>query len=464
MSKPVLWTSGDASLATKGSTTRAWRATGVSIDTRTLEPGDLFVAIVGPNFDGHAFVADALAKGAAAAIVAKRPNDVPDDAPLLVVADTLVALRALARAARERAKARVIGVTGSVGKTGTKEALRLVLSRQGICHATEGNLNNHWGLPLSLARMPADTDYAVLEMGMNHAGEIADLTELAHPHVAVITTVEAVHSAHFTSVERIADAKAEIFNGVAQGGVAVLNRDNSQYDRLAAAARGRGLVVSSFGASPAAEVLLCECELGPDGSDIHAEFPEGTLRYRVGVPGYHWVMNSLAVLAAANAVGADAEAAAEALIDLHPGKGRGERTEIALPDGSLTLIDDSYNASPVSMAAAFDILARFTGRRRIAVLGDMLELGADSAERHAALADPIAEAGIDLVFTAGADMERLSEALPEDHRGAHAPDSQALAPLVTAALEAGDAVLVKGSAGSRMGLVVEAIRALDGNG
>lgn len=459
----ALWNAIEAAAATRGRITTPWTATGVSIDTRTLAPGDIFVALKGPNFDGHDFCFEALEKGAAALLVDRIPIGLPAQAPILEVPDVMRGLTDLATTARARSAAKAIGVTGSVGKTGTKEALRLVLSRQGATHATEGNLNNHWGLPLTLARLPRDAAFAVLEMGMNHPGEITPLSVLARPHVAVITTVEAVHSAFFASTEQIADAKAEIFAGMATGGTAVLNRDNPHFERLAAAARAKGLAVLSFGTVPEADLRATDMILNGERSDVKAAVQGRPLDYRLGVPGRHWVINSLAVLGAVLAAGADVAAAAAALVDLAPAKGRGKRSAVTVEGGSFLLVDESYNASPASVAAALETLSRARpalGGRRIAVLGDMLELGADSAERHAGLLGPIQESGIDLVFTAGKEMGHLWEALPSALCGAHAPDSQALAPLVATALRPGDVVMVKGSAGSRMGVVVKALEAL----
>jgi UDP-N-acetylmuramoyl-tripeptide--D-alanyl-D-alanine ligase len=463
----ALWTSDDAVRATGGRATRPWTAASVGIDSRQLASGGLFIALAGPNFDGHAFVADALAKGAAAAMVHRVPHGLGDDAPLIVVDDTFAALHALGRYARNRAGGRIIGVTGSVGKTGVKEALRLALGRQGKATANDGSLNNHWGLPLSLARLPADAAYGIFEMGMNHAGEIAPLTRLARPHVAVITTVEAVHIENFASIEGIADAKAEILLGVEPGGTAVLFRDNPYFPRLATAAGRAGIEqIVTFGAGPQADVRLIDASADAAGASVMASVMGRETAFRVGLPGRHWVINSLCVLAAAAAAGADIDSAALALADLQPAKGRGQRFTVTIGGGAFTLIDDSYNASPVSMAAAFEVLGRTEpgpGGRRIAVLGDMLELGDDELALHAGLAAPLALHRIDLVFTAGRRMAALAEALPAGRLAGHAGDSAAIAPLVAARVRPGDVVTVKGSAGSRMGRVVEALKGLAGH-
>jgi UDP-N-acetylmuramoyl-tripeptide--D-alanyl-D-alanine ligase len=461
----ALWTSEEAAQATGGRSSGVWRASGVSIDSRTVAPGDLFVALRGPNFDGHAFVADALGRGAVAAVVSRHPPGVAGTAPLLSVDETFVALRALGMRARARSAARICAVTGSVGKTGVKEALRTVLSRQGATAATAGNLNNHWGLPLSLARMTADAAYGVFEMGMNHPGELVPLSYLARPHVCVITTVEAVHKAHFATVEEIAEAKAEIFTGAEDGASAVLNCDNPQHDRLWAAARRCGIRrIVGFGRDRDAHVRLLEAEAGAEGSRVRADVFGQTVEYRLGVPGSHWVTNSLCVLAAAAELGADVGQVAADLALVSAPAGRGRRLVVRLAEGSFALIDDSYNASPVAMAAAFEVLGRTVpgpGGRRIAVLGDMLELGQEGAALHAGLAEPLQAHGIDLVFTAGSAMANLDRALPASMRAGHAEDSASLAPLVAEAVRPGDVVTVKGSAGSRMGVVVRALQALD---
>ncbi|MDS4073165.1 MAG: UDP-N-acetylmuramoylalanyl-D-glutamyl-2,6-diaminopimelate--D-alanyl-D-alanine ligase [Defluviicoccus sp.] len=465
---PALWTAAEVLAATGGRAQgAAWQASGVSIDTRTLVAGDLFVALRGPNFDGADYAGRALAQGAAAALVERVPDGLADEARLVVVADTLDGLRALARAARERTHARVIGITGSVGKTGVKEALRHVLTEQGPTSASAGNLNNHWGLPLSLARLPRSSAFAVLEMGMNHAGEIEPLSLLARPHVAVITAIAPAHRGNFPSLAAIADAKAEILVGVEAGGVAVLNHDTPFYDRLAVAARERRLDVLSFGRIASADVHLVSAVADAAGSTVRASVAGRDVAYRINLPGRHWIDNSLCVLAAVKAAGADVGAAAQALASAAPVTGRGGRIELDWPDGRLIVIDDSYNASPASMAAAFDVLGRTVpeaGGRRIAVLGDMLELGEESGHLHAALADPLLENHADLVFACGVAMEHLVAALPAGRCGAHAPDSAALSPLVCAAVKPGDVVLVKGSAGSRMGAVVKALRGYGSEG
>ncbi|MFN4089988.1 MAG: UDP-N-acetylmuramoyl-tripeptide--D-alanyl-D-alanine ligase, partial [Alphaproteobacteria bacterium] len=381
--------------------------------------------------------------------------------PLLLVRDTLEGLQGLGAAARARSAARIAAVTGSVGKTGVKEALALVLGRQAETHASLGNLNNHWGAPLSLARLAPAARYGIFELGMNHAGEIAPLSRLVRPHVAVITTIAPAHAAHFPSVEAIADAKAEIFAGVEAGGVAVLNRDNPYFERLADAARRAGIdSILGFGADPSADARLVGASRQATGSDVEAEIAGRRLAFRIGAPGAHWVANSLAVLAAVHALGADVAAAAAALADMRAPGGRGRRHCIRLEAGSFTLIDESYNASPAAMRAALEVLSLTRpgpGGRRIAILGDMLELGADAPRLHAELADEIGRCDVDLVYATGAGMAHLYRALPPPRRGGHAEDSAALAPVIASVVRAGDIVLVKGSLGMNMARIVRAL-------
>lgn len=458
-----LWTSAIAASATGGQATAEWVAHGVSIDSRDVEKDDLFIAIDGPNFDGHDFVAAAMEAGAAAAIISRRPEGLSKTAPLLVVANTMDALRALAVSARTRTSARIIAVTGSVGKTGTKDSLHTALAQQGVTSASVKSFNNHWGVPLSLARMPADGDFGIFEVGMNHAGEIAPLSRMIRPHVAVITTVEPAHIEFFDSIEAIADAKAEIFLGM-EGGTAVLNRDNPLYDRLAAAAQASGVdQILAFGAHEKADVRLISCAADMEGSSVQADVCGRPIDYRTGAPGKHLVMNSLAVLAAISAVDGDVTAAAQSLQDMAPGAGRGQRHRIALTDGELTLIDESYNANPASMKAAIETLgttAPGPSGRRIAILGDMRELGQRSAEFHKAIAEQLLSNNIDLVFACGPNMEALATALPKKSLAAYAADSSGLVSKVAATVRAGDVVIVKGSLATGMKIVVEALLGL----
>jgi len=434
---------------------------GLSIDTRTIKPGEAFFALKDVR-DGHDFVDAALKAGAGLAVVAASKRGMfAKDAPLLVVPDVLDALIALGRAARARSKAKFIGVTGSVGKTGTKEALGLALATDGETHVSAASYNNHWGVPLSLARCPVSARYAVLEMGMNHAGEIAPLTRLVRPHVAIVTTVEPVHLEFFPSVEAIADAKAEIFQGVEPGGAAVINRDNPHFTRLLEHAGQAGVSrVVSFGEHAKADARLIKFALQPVSSTVQARILGHDVTYKLGAPGRHVVLNSLAVLAAVQIAGADLALAALALAHLEPPSGRGARVTLELPGGPALLIDESYNANPASMRAALALLGQAPvgpRGRRIAVLGEMLELGPRGAELHRGLAESVLANSVDLVYCAGPLYQDLWEALPSERRGGYAVTAAALEPAVLGALRAGDAVMIKGSLGSKMGPIVKAL-------
>ncbi len=456
----LLWTAAEADAATEGYSTKPWRASGVSIDSRQITPGDMFIAIEGPKFDGHEFVSQALERGAAVAVVSRIPRNLVADAALLIVGNTYTGLCNLARGARNRSPAHVFAITGSVGKTGTKDMLKLALGKQGLTTANARSLNNQWGVPLSLCRMPADAAFGIFEIGMNHAGEITPLSKLTRPMTAIITTVRGTHMAHFKTLDGIAAAKAEIFTGM-DGGTAILNRDNRFFPMLSAAARNAGVErIISFGADDDADVRLIDCAAGDGGSLVRAEIDGHGLDYRLGLAGRHWALNSLAVLAAVSAAGADVDAAAASLATMTAPKGRGAQHQVHLDGGSFTLFDDSYNASPASMEAAFALLAAAApgeGGRRIAILGDMLELGDDSKQLHAALAEGLTAAGIDLVCTAGDDMASLDDALPRRMRGGHDCSAERLFALVRELIGAGDVVLVKGSQGSRMGLIVDGL-------
>ncbi|HVV40120.1 MAG TPA: UDP-N-acetylmuramoylalanyl-D-glutamyl-2,6-diaminopimelate--D-alanyl-D-alanine ligase [Nitrobacter sp.] len=436
--------------------------TGISIDSRTIAPGEAYFAIKGEVHDGHAFVAAALKAGAALAVVEAAQRDgFAADARLLVVDDVLEGLRDLARAARARLGAQVIAVTGSVGKTSTKEALRRVLGAQGATHASVASFNNHWGVPLSLARCPADARFAIFEIGMNHAGEITPLVKMVRPHVAVVTTVEPVHLEFFSGVEAIADAKAEIFEGVEPGGAVVLNRDNDQFARLQRHAKKRGIArIVSFGADKKSDARLLDVALHPACSAVHACILGQDLTYKLGMPGRHMAMNSLAVLAAASLAGADLALAGLALSQAEPAAGRGMRHTLRVPNGTITLIDESYNANPASMKAALDVLGQAQPGpqgRRIAVLGDMLELGPMSADLHRGLAGAVDANAIDMIFCCGSLMHHLWEALSSGRRGGYAETSAALESQVVGVVRAGDVIMVKGSLGSRMKVVVSAL-------
>jgi UDP-N-acetylmuramoyl-tripeptide--D-alanyl-D-alanine ligase len=465
----ALWTAAAAQAATGGTGPGGWAATGLSSDTRTLRPGELFVALTGQR-DGHMFVAEALARGAAAALVARRPEGVGPDAPLLMVPDVPGGLQALARAARARTRARVIGVTGSVGKTGTKEMLRTVLSAQGPTHAARRSFNNHWGVPLTVAAIPPDAAFAVVEIGMNHAGEIAPLSRLTRPHVAVVTTVAAVHLENFRSVAGIARAKAEIFLGLEPGGTAVINRDIPWYPILRRAAQTAGARLVRFGSGGRPELLLREVRVSERATQLSARVFGREMFAKLGSPGRHLALNALAVLGAVAAAGGDLARAGLDLARWSAPEGRGARWVVGIgaeaEGGSFVLIDDSYNANPTSVGAALDVLAaapteegvgRFARGRRIAMLGDMLELGASELALHAALARHPAMAGIDRVHSCGPRMKALHEALPGSLRGEWFADSAGLCARAARLVDAGDVVLVKGSLGARMGPVVQAL-------
>ena len=436
---------------------------GLSIDTRSIKPGEAFFAIQGENRDGHEFVEAALKAGAGLAVVSReKAGAMPKNAPLLLVDDVLGALNDLARASRARSRARIVAVTGSVGKTSTKEALRLVLGRQGETHAAAASYNNHWGVPLTLALMPPSAQFGVFEIGMNHAGEITPLVELVRPHVAMITTIAPVHLEFFETVDAIADAKAEIFAGVEPGGAAVINADTPQFARLRAAAQAAGIDrIVAFGERDGADARLVKASLQADTSTVQAQILGHDVTYKLGAPGRHVVDNSLGVLAAAHLLGADLALSALALAELRAPVGRGQRMTIDVPGGSVLLIDESYNANPTSMGAALALLGQVPTQglgRRIAVLGDMLELGPDGAKLHATLSDAVLENAVDLVYCAGPLMKSLWDALPSERRGGYAENSAALEAEVLKAITAGDAVMVKGSLGSRMAPIVKALQ------
>jgi UDP-N-acetylmuramoyl-tripeptide--D-alanyl-D-alanine ligase len=464
MSAAPLWTSAAMAEAMRASINGALpdAVVGLSIDSRTIAPGEAYFAIKGEVHDGHDFVAAALKAGAALAVVetAQRGKFAPD-APLLVVDDVLAGLVDLACAARARLHAQVIAVTGSVGKTSTKEALRRVLGAQGETHASAASFNNHWGVPLSLARCPASARFAIFEIGMSHAGEIEPLVKMVRPQVAVITAVEPVHLEFFAGVEAIADAKAEIFTGVEPGGAAVLNRDNSQFARLQRRASKLGISrIVSFGADGKSDARLLDLSLHAACSAVHANILGFEVTYKLGMPGRHMAMNSLAVLAAASLVGADLARAALSLSQIEPAAGRGVRRALEVGNGEATLIDESYNANPASMAAALQVLGRATvgaHGRRIAVLGDMLELGPTSAALHRGLNEAIKANHIDLVFCCGPLMRNLWNALSPGKRGGYAESAAALEAQAVAAIRAGDTIMVKGSLGSKMKTIVTAL-------
>ncbi len=435
---------------------------GVSIDTRTLAPGDLFFAVRGETHDGHDHVARAFAAGAPAAVVHwDRVRDLAALGPVFAADETLKAMERLGVTARARTRAQIVAVTGSVGKTSAKEMLRAMLGASGQTHASAASYNNHWGVPLTLSRLPAGAKFGVFEIGMNHAGEITPLVRMVRPHAALITTIAPVHIEYLGSLEAIADAKAEILLGLEPGGTAILNRDAPQFERLAAAARVRGARVRTFGASEGSDATLIACEESEAGSRVAAKVLGRSLRFDLGAPGAHMAENALGALLAAEALGADVERSAAALAGFSPAKGRGERLTLAAPGGAITLIDESYNANPTSMRAALKLLGAARpgpNGRRIAVIGDMLELGVDGAAMHAALAADLAVNKVDLLFGAGPLTRALYDAAPHAQRAAWSERASDLAGEVARTLRAGDVVMVKGSNGSRMGPLVVALR------
>jgi UDP-N-acetylmuramoyl-tripeptide--D-alanyl-D-alanine ligase len=460
----ALWTQAELSAAVGASPSAPLNATvtGVSIDSRTLAAGDLFFAIKGDAHDGHDHVARAFEAGAAAAVVSReRARRLTGLGSVIAVEDTLKAMERLGVAARARSKAKIVAVTGSVGKTTAKEMLRTMLTACGATHASAASYNNHWGVPLTLARLPADVRFGVFEMGMNHPGEIAPLTRMARPHVALVTTIAPVHIEHLGSLEAIADAKAEIFLGLGPHGTAVLNRDAPQFERLKKAAEARGAKVRSFGRGADCDAQLLEVEATDGGSRVRARVLGRELAFDLGAPGDHMAQDALGALLSAEALGADVQACAAALRGFSPQKGRGERFLLPTPDGPATIIDESYNANPASMRAALALLAAAKPGprgRRIAVIGDMLELGPKSSAMHAELAADLSANNVDLLFGAGPLTRALYDAAPESMRAAWTERSSELTDEVARTLRGGDIAMVKGSNGSRMGPLVAALR------
>ena len=453
-----LWTSEGIAQATGGTANRSFTAGGISIDTRTLEPGDLFVALAGVR-DGHEFVAQAMANGAAGALVSR---DV--DTPAVKVADTLTALEKLGVAARERAaRARRGAVTGSVGKTSVTQAIMAGLKLAGPAHSSVKSYNNHIGVPLTLARMPAATERAVFEIGMNHADEIRPLTRMVRPHAVVVTTDGPVHTENFPDGETgVARAKAEIFEGLEPGGVAILNADNRWFELLAGEARKAGAKVLSFGTGETCDARLIDFQVPGSHAVVQARLHGKALDFPILQTGLHWGLNSMAVLLMLEALDVALDKSLAALGSFEPLAGRGAESTVVLPGGACTLIDESYNANPISMASAIRTLgARTAAGRRIVALTDMLELGPEALAFHAGLAEPLEAASIDLVFCAGPLMKSLWDALPPTRRGGYAETAAELAPQVVQAVEPGDVVMVKGSNGSRAGLIAQALLARD---
>ncbi len=447
----ILWTSSDIENLL-GIKLEPWKATGISIDSRTLQRGDIFFAIQGENSDGHYYVDEAFRRGAAAAFV-ERP--VTNSLTEIQVTNTVQVVRMLARLARERMKGEVIGITGSVGKTSIKECLRNLLSKQGLTSATSGNFNNLLGLPISLARMHKDTKYGVFELGMNHPGEMRELSKILQPQVAAISSIELAHKQFFENIEAIADAKAEIFEHTVEGGTAIIPSDIPQYQQLLDAAKNKGLNVVSFGISNSSNVKLLKREVIGTGWCIHANIAGEIVEYDLTVPGDHWITNSLCVLACIQAIGANVHQAAHDITSYTLPKGRGQQHVLHLENGTAILLDDSYNASPASVRAGLSILGSTPAKRRIAILGDMLELGVESVRYHEELKEHIESNHVDLMLAVGPLMLQLYKLLPTEKQGGHVMRSFELLNELQTLVRPGDVILIKGSAGTKMSLVID---------
>jgi UDP-N-acetylmuramoyl-tripeptide--D-alanyl-D-alanine ligase len=453
----ALWSSDEAVAATLGHASSAFSATGMSIDTRTLKPGDLFVALKGDARDGHDFVVAAFKAKASAALVSRKPDGA--EGPLLTVAHVQRGLEDLARAARARSHAKIIAVTGSAGKTTTKEMLRLAYGALGTTHASASSYNNHWGVPLSLASMPRETEYGVFEVGMNHFGELRNLVSFVRPHVALVTTIAPAHLEFFGNCESIADAKSEIFEGILPGGTALIPADSEYAGRLTERAKQAGVTrILSFG-KKATDAKLIGFDETADGMKVQSEIMGRRVDFRIGAPGAHIAGNAVGALLSVAALDGEVLNAAAALSHFSALKGRGARFRVQANGGTAEVIDESYNANPASMAAALALLGSAKAKRRIAVLGDMLEMGPDGAAHHAALARDIESAKVDRVYANGVQMQSLWDALPQSRRGAYGAASSDIAAKVASDLQDGDVVLVKGSLGSRMAAVIDALKA-----
>lgn len=444
-----LWNSRNIDEIVEGASSEPWTCSGISIDSRTIEKGDLFVALNGNNGNGHAFLQEAARKGASALLVSEK---VEETVPIIRVVDTLKALEKLGIAARDRSDALRIAVTGSVGKTSTKDALKTVFKDQGPTHGSASSYNNQWGVPLTLARMPQTTQFAIFEVGMNHSGEIRPLSHMVQPHIVIITTVVEAHTEFFESTEKIAHAKAEIFEGMSKGGLVILNQDNPYFELLATKAQGFGLEVYGFGQSEKANFRLLSWEGSTDKSKVVAEIGGKEFSYVLPLPGMHWIFNSLAILGVAHLAKADIEKVIVSLSHIEAPQGRGSRH-----DGPFTVIDESYNANPTSMRAALAVLGQAEKGRKIAVIGDMREMGEKARDYHEDLLQPLLENKIDLVFCCGPLMAHLYERLPNEMRGGYAKTSLELIPSVLNALKIGDIISVKASLGTRVKPIVDAL-------
>ena len=452
----ALWTSAEIAQAVGGTEHGAFEVNGVAFDSREVGPGDLFIAMKGEHTDGHRFVDQARVSGAAGVLVGQSV-----DMPHVLVADTTEALNALGRASRSRNQGKIIGVTGSAGKTGTKEALFAALDRssRGGAHRSLKSYNNHTGVPLSLARMPRETRFGIFEMGMNHPGELAALTQLVRPHVAIVTAIASAHRQFFASEEAIADAKGEIFQGLDPDGTAIVPFDSPHRDRLIEAAERYAARIWTFGVGEGADIRARDVVPAHGiGSLISAVLPDAEITFTLAQPGAHWVSNALAVLAAVEAVGGDLAIAGLALAELPGLKGRGERHKIVLPEGEALLIDESYNANPASMRATLETLgAEPVQGRRIAVLGAMRELGDQSDEFHAELAGPVEAAGVQYALLVGDEMRPLAKALGAKVKMTHVPDAVSAIAALKGRIRPGDAILVKGSNSVGLAALVDAL-------
>lgn len=455
----ILWNNASVEAATGSKSTQNWSASGISIDSRRVNKGDLFIAIKGEKFDGHEFINNAFIAGASACIAHYKPNNVSDDLPVVVVGDTMKALYDLASFNRKRTKAKIIAITGSVGKTSTKEMLATAFQALGDTYYTEGNLNNHIGLPLSMARMPENSEFGVFEIGMNHAGEIAPLAKLCQADVAIITNVAAVHLEFFNSVAEIANAKAEIFNGATENTRAVLNFDNEYYKILKNAAIKSGIkTIYSFGTNEQANPRLLSYSGAGSHAVVRTKIDDNEFEYNLGINSKHQILNSLATIAAVAALGLDYKKAANSLATVTAKPGRGKIYDIEFRGKKLTIIDDCYNASPASVEAALDNFGKIhTSGRKLAILGDMLELGAESVVLHKNLLPKLLYNKIDLLFTAGELMSHLISDSPPEIQGGSAMDSSNLADVIIHSIKSGDTLLIKGSRGMRMENIINAL-------
>ncbi len=459
-----LWSAADILKATHGQSESVnWSVNGLSIDSRTLKKGDLFIALEGPEQDGHRFIEQAVLAGAAGVLV--HQSHIKSSVPVIKVHDTQKALIELGQAGRIRSKAKIVGITGSVGKTSTKEMLRLVLSASGNTHASEASFNNHWGVPFSLAKLPIKADFGIFEMGMNHPGEIDNLTRQVRPDIALITAIAPAHLAFFKDIHGITDAKAEIFHGLTTDSSTILPFDSPEYQRLLDHAKRNNVKkIISFGQNKGADIKLLDVISEKETQRINAQYHGLHIKYQLPVIGHHWAVNSLAVVATALQLGVDLKLITAALEAFYPPSGRGQKQALTISNNrEILLIDDSYNANPASVQAALNVLGQTNfkaNNRRIAVLGDMLELGSEAAKLHMDLSQAVIQNKIDLVFTCGPFMQHLFKNLPKKIQGAHFANSTLLADKIESVLDDGDIIMIKGSLGSQMKLIINKLKQL----